>query len=135
MHSTYLTCKLLFLRLRRFLSTLLPTGRLSPIVLIVIFIPVPLHGLPKESSQILVIRFLVKSQIPAVVQVLTKSLLFRCSSDQLFYLCGNFLVFDPIVLFFLSPSLEALPRQTTFQKVQKNVTYGLYIVATRLLNA
>lgn len=50
-----------------------------PIVGVVVLIPISVHGLFKEPAEILIIRFLIEAQVPAVYQIVHEGCLLRQS--------------------------------------------------------
>ena len=82
----------------------------------------------------MIVRFLIKPEVPAIIQILAKRLLFFYPSDQLFNRGLHFFVFNPVILLLLRPPLQPLPRQAPLQKIQHYVPDALTVVPPRLLH-
>ena len=105
----------------------------DPVKLSVIIVAILRHHGLEQTAQVVVVGLLFKLKVAAVLQVLHE--LFRNASRQL--LNRGLALFVPnfIVLFVLVFSLEALPRQLAFQKVEQDVANRLEVITTSLLDA
>lgn len=106
----------------------------DPIVLAIVVIVVPFHDCLEKMTQSCIVWLLFKSHVSAYADVASK-LLWHLHAELLN--CSlQFFLFDLIVLFVLvSATLEALPRQHTFQEVEQNIANCLQVVSARLFDA
>lgn len=86
----------------------------------------------EELSQVRVVRLVVESQGPAVVEVNSK--LVGMTSAKDFRRGRHLLLHDSVVLLLLGRRFETLPGQGTSQKVHEHVAQGLEVVSSRLFD-
>jgi len=92
-----------------------------------------LHAFSKKAKQVLIIRFLLELESPAVLHVFLK--LFWTVLAHGFK--GGFLLLflNCSVFFILVSSRESLPRKRAFKEVEQDMTNAFQIVSTALLLA
>jgi hypothetical protein len=73
----------------------------------------------EKSPQIVVIGLFIKVQVATVLNVLVE--FFRAATAKRFHRSLALLLLDPVVFIIFIPSLETLPRQIAFQKVENYV--------------
>ena len=88
---------------------------------------------PEELAQVHVVGRLLESQAAAIVQV-HRELRGESLAERL-HRCRHLLLADLIVLLFLVPRLQTLPRERSAQEVHEDVPERLHVVAAALLNA
>lgn len=123
-----------FFLLKESFELIVPTSLFeNPVELPVIIVAILRHHGLEQTAQVVVVGLLFKLKVATVLQVLHE--LFRNASRQL--LDRGLALFVPnfIVLLVFVFSLEALPRQLAFQKVEQNVANRLEVITTRLLDA
>ena len=64
-----------------------------------------MHSFFEEPPTVLIVRLLIKAEIPAVHQVVSKRLLLWHACGQLLHSGCQLLIFDPIVLIVFVPSV------------------------------
>ena len=87
-----------------------------PIVLVIIVVTPLIHQILEYFPHVVVIGSLFKLEIPTVLQIRVE--FFRHTPGKRFNCCGHLLVFNSIVLVVFIFSLEALPREVTFQEIK-----------------
>ena len=105
----------------------------DPIVHAIVFVLVLAHQAFEETSQVVVIRLLLKHKIATVLEVLGELLgsaaaeLLDCGLDLFF--------FDLVVLIVFVLASETLPGKRTLQEIQQDVANRLKIITSSLLNS
>lgn len=95
----------------------------NPVELPVIIVAILRHHGLEQTAQVVVVGLLFKLKVAAVLQVLHE--LFGNAGSQLLNSGLALFVPNSIVLLILVLSLEALPRQLAFQKVEQDVANRL----------
>ena len=93
---------------------------------------VSLHAALEEADASAIVGLLLEFQRSAVLHELTE--LAGVSTAQLLKGSFDLLLLDGVVLFILGTAGESLPWKLALEQVEQNVTDGLKIVSSRLLN-
>jgi hypothetical protein len=104
-----------------------------PVKDIVILESLPDEKIPKQLSQVRVIRLIIKPQTPRIIQENGK-LVGKPTTKHLGR-SRHLLLHNPIILLLLGRSLEALPGERSTTKVHKDVAQALEVVTTGLFDA
>jgi len=105
----------------------------DPIVLIVVIVASLVHEVLEYLSHVVVIRPLLKLQVPAIIEV-SMELLWHSPCQRL-NRGLDLLVLDPIVLIILILSLKALPRECALKEVNQDESDRLEVVSSALFYA
>ena len=109
--------------LRDFLPLLLE----DPVVLVIVVVASLVHEVLENLAHVVVVWALLELQVATVLQVGVE--LFRESTSQCLDGRLHLFVLNPVILVVLVLSLEALPRQTAFQKVDQDETNAFQVVS------
>lgn len=104
----------------------------APVKYVIVLVSFTDEEIPEELPQVRVIRLVVESQGPSVVQENGK--LVREATAEKIGGCGHLFLHDPVVLLLLGGGLETLPGEGTTEEIHEDVGEGFEIVATGLLN-
>jgi hypothetical protein len=105
----------------------------DPIVLIVVIVASLVHEILEYLSHVVVIRPLLKLQVPAIIEV-SMELLWHSPCQRL-NRGLDLLVLNPIVLVILILSLKALPRKCALKDVNQDESNRLKVVSSALFYA
>lgn len=105
----------------------------APVEDVVVLVALTNKQVAEELAKVRVVRLVVEAKRPGVVQ--KDAELVGETTAQEVGRSGHLLLHDPVVLLLLGRSLEALPGQGATEEVHEDVSEGLQVITTSLLNA
>ena len=105
----------------------------TPVENIIVLVTFTDEKIAEKFSQIGVIRFVIETKSPGVVQKYAEFV--GKSATEEIRGSGHLLFHDTIVFLLLGSSFETLPWQSTAEEVHKNVSEGFKVITTGLLNS
>jgi len=104
----------------------------TPVEYVIVLVSFTDEEIPKELSQVRVVRLVVEPQSPSVVQKDGK-LVGEAATEKIGG-CGHLFLHDPVVLLLLGGSLETLPGERTTEEVHEDISERFEVIAAGLLN-
>ena len=104
----------------------------APVEHVIVLVPFTDEEIPEELPQIGVVRLVVKSQGPSVVQEYGK--LVREATAEKIGRSGHLFLHDPVILLLLSGGFETLPGERTTEEIHEDVSEGFEVVAASLFD-